>query len=471
MPVIFEQDQFRMQAQFFAWPQKGSDIQTAGADLVNELSRVGWEVPGITVEFVTAGEGNHLLRRVYRISGSTEDGPFELCFTNEQARFGRFYVMTGLGRATVPPGIELELYDDHSPTVVHRYVGDDWKADGGAFIRNLKVNSKLNGLPRTYVTYKGHQIALEACTDLGREYGPAAGEPDYLIKDEMIDSVVSFIRNTLLPRLAAIPSAEGHDDVTDEGDANLRRLSKVEAIPAPTDFPTLYAWIKGDNAARLVSAREPDENREGSHVLTGSGYRLVPLGVKCDRDTLHPRANDGFDYASPDPTVRAGQVVHGLREDSFPVEIKLKSLNDVFVVDNAAFRIARDERVERALSQGRDRITDEELNEAIVATARTMVPATEYVGGYEEPTYLIGRQVFDDEARLMHGPVEIRKNGSGTSVVFADAETDLEMQLYPGRHGTFTRYREEAERFARDAALMFAQADAVSTPTVPVGGP
>lgn len=448
MSLIFEQDRFRLQPQSFVMPKGGSKMEAAGAELVKELQRVGWDVPGIDVEFMTSGVGTRLSRHVHSVSGATERGPFRLVFGGAQLSKGNRRELTGLNEATVPPGLEIVLYEDKSPTVVHRYVGTDWVAEGRAFIDAPRVNSKLDGAPRLYVTYEGHSGVLKADDDMDREYSPEGDEPLFLDKEEVIDAVVAFVRDDLLSKLSELPTAPGFDDVTDEGDANLRRLAKVEPIPVPDDFPVLYAWIDQDDAFRIANKGRRAEPGEPDFVLAGNGWRLVALGGNPRRERLHDRAHDGFSYASADPSVRAGQVIHGTKDNSFPVEIKLRCLNDVYVVDNSRFEAYRNQAIERAISEGRDRLTNAEVDAAVLATALTMVPATEYAGGYGEPTYLIGRQVFADEARLMRGPIEVVSDGASFRTVITDAASGLEMQLYED-HRNFS---DRVEKVARDAA-------------------
>ena len=76
-----------------------------------------------------------------------------------------------------------------------------------------------------------------------------------------------------------------NDDVSDEGDANLRALVSVPRVEAPTDFPVLYAWAERDDVYRIRhreadawnGAPTPDE----CYALSGSGWRLAGYGVRA----------------------------------------------------------------------------------------------------------------------------------------------------------------------------------------------
>lgn len=178
---------------------------------------------------------------------------------------------------------------------------------------------------------------------------------------------MDFVRKAIdevTERLRSIASMPGHDDVTEEGDAVLRRLCHVEPVPVPEGFPVLYAWADPNDAYRL--AGQGDE--KPTYGLSRMGWRLASLGAS---------RNPSIRAATPTPLPtpgRASHVVHKAKEECLPVEIKLRWLNDVYVVDNGAFEVARKAAWDKAGGEGREKITDGELNECILATARTIVP-------------------------------------------------------------------------------------------------
>lgn len=450
MPVIFDHGKFALASPEFHWPDTGEDraysspMERAGGLLVRELARVGWEVPGIEVAIDTYGQGDNLIRRVRKISGATEAGPFSLRFSAQQAHKGRFNVMTGLSEATIPPGLQIVFYDDRSGPTGYLYLGKDWKADGAAWMNDAKVNSKLNNKPKTYLRYSGHggRGMMAHDSDLGREYSPDSRQPTRMDSNKVAAQVVEFIEG-LISKLSKMPSAPGFDDVTPQGDANLRRLAAVERIPAPADFPLLYSWVERNDAYRLNHMDEADSHDK--YGLSGNGWRLCAMGARASE--MPERARDGFSYASTDPTVEAGHVIYGVREDSSPTVVKLKWLNDVFVVDNAAFDHAIEEMRGKIKTENRDRLTDSELDQCIAATARTLTPVTEYTGGFEKPIYVIGRQTEVDEARLVKGAVELSQTDSKTRVVVRDEETGSQFEVF-SRDATGERAVASGERAA-----------------------
>src|SRR5690606_33152273 len=89
---------------------------------------------------------------------------------------------------------------------------------------------------------------------------------------------VDFVRKAIdevTERLRSIASMPGHDDVTEEGDAVLRRLCHVEPVPVPEGFPILYAWADPNDAYRL--AGQGDE--KPTYGLSRMGWRLASLGA------------------------------------------------------------------------------------------------------------------------------------------------------------------------------------------------
>lgn len=460
MPVIFDHGKFALTSPEFRWPDTGRDrsysnpIERSAGVLVLELARVGWDAPGIDVEIRTHGQGENLFRCVRKISGVTEAGPFCLRFSTHQGRTGPFGIPTGLSEATIPPGIEIIYYGEGSGPTGYLYLGKDWKSEGAEWMNALKVNSKLYKKPKTYLRYsgRGNRGIMPHDNDLGREYSPTDSEPTSMDSDEVAAKVIKFV-DGLIAKLSQMPSAPGFDDVTHQGDANLRRLSAVEPIAAPADFPLLYAWLDHGDARRLEQIAEEDShNRYG---LSGNGWRLCAYGSWVGE--LPDRACDGFSYASADPAVKAGHVVHRVwvSENHSPVVVKLKWLNDIFVVDNAAYDHAVKEMRTKIRVERRDRMTDAELDQCIAATARTLTPVTEYVGGFEKPIYLIGRQIQTDEARLAKGSVELSQTADKLTVVIRDKETGREFEAF-SRESIGDRSIAIAKRTAEEYAFLHA---------------
>jgi len=459
MAIEFDNGLHGLEPQRFAWPkdmpfrsiEHSSPFEDLGAELVRELARVGWEVPGIDLRFMTTGSGTKVVRSLYGVSGETPAGPFWLRFGNRQGEDGtRYGCLTGLSEACIPPGLSVTHWSDTGDMSATLYLTEDWARDGAALRGIPHVNPKLEGEPKRYLAYKAKRRAsmFKHDDDLGREYSPEGSEPRHLSVAETVLVVREFVQS-LVDRLSAMPSAPGCEDITAHGDANLRRLAHVPRIPAPSRFPKLYAWADRNTVGRVNGWGDVDPE-EADFVLSGGGLRLCPL-TGVDFGQIPPRATDGFVYATVDPDDHARHPERDSDPELLPVEIDLKWLNEVYVADGSAYRRTRDPIVEAGTAAGRDRFTPEEMRRIGGAVARTMVPVVDYEGGYAEPLYLIGRQLRSDEARVMRGPVELRVDTGRIEVRMTDTvsgrvstlmSTDKVIPLY---HGV-------ASRIARDAA-------------------
>nr|WP_250808146.1 hypothetical protein [Neorhizobium tomejilense] len=211
-----------------------------------------------------------------------------------------------------------------------------------------------------------------------------------------VDLFEDIVMSSISTAAAAAPSP-GAGHITREGDANIRRLFHRDPVPTPPDFPVLYCWVPTDQLHR----------RPEGVILTSTGLILVSDCGPDDIPLLPERRYDSFDYASPDIRVKADQGTFWISEKSVPVEVKLRDLNEIYVMDMAAQDDAR-ARVHAAIvASGRRESSREEIYEVQTAAAKTMVPASEYTGGFRRPVYAIGRHLLYDEARFMKGQVKV----------------------------------------------------------------
>lgn len=421
MALSIDRDDFPLAQPDFVWPNEGKrhPLAHAGARLVQEFARVGWDAPGFNVELAIRGSGRNLHRQVQRISGDLPEGPFVFTFgMHDTDRDGKA-VAAGLSEIVIPPGIELVTYSDNSGPTAAIYVGRNWKADAKAFIDGFKTNAKLNGARKTYLRYEASHLPryrgiLLHTNDLGREYDPEGAEPTALALIEIVARVEAVV-DRIIAQLIQLPSAE-----LGGPDAGLSNLLPVTATPAPPDFPKLYAWVRDHRLHHLL---DDPKGPEGDYALRG-GTRLLRLGDR-PRIKVDKIAYEGFIYASADPMSRREHPID--RHDrSLPVEISISDLTDVYVVDASLYGQSRSSAVAAALAKGRDTLTERDLTEALAAVARSMVPAAEYRGGYAEPMHIIRRQLDRDEVRVLRGPIECREGNGATDLVLTDEETGLE---------------------------------------------
>jgi hypothetical protein len=220
-------------------------------------------------------------------------------------------------------------------------------------------------------------------------------------------------------RVAKLPPSPFAKNIKETGDGNIRRLFNTPSIPAPFDFPSLYCWLPADAVRRRPNGR----------VLAGHGCRLVVDSMPSDMPLLPERHFDAFDYASTDIRIKADQGTHTVNETAIPVEVRLKHLNEIYVMDIGARDEARYAVNEGIRKEGRKQSSHEEFCAVQTAAAKTMVPVTEYDGSFRRPVYCIGRQLMDDEARIMAGRVRIGYDGKTVTVSMTDKPTGLHVPI------------------------------------------
>jgi len=361
MPVEFDHKQFSICSPTLYLGDPENCNSAAGrrvVELVHTLALVGWDVPGITVKFRTTGQGQNLLRFVESITGVLEgEGPFKFGFGSSAGqRVGDWFVTSLPNDYTVPPGIHLHTYGDRSPDALARF-----KRPGSW--------ASLTAVP---------YVPMSTDEDFSVESKPKGGGTT------VAGPAIEYCVDKILRSLAALPDAPGCRDIDDKGhDANLRRLAHVDPEPVPDGFPPLYVWARSDDCYR-IAGRHQDMTHNGpdrDYVLHGNGYRLLSLGTRVGDVAVSKRAFDGFEYGSTDLHSRVGHQSMGLSgSEQLPVEVKLRNLNDIFVVDGSRYEDVRKELAIASKAAGRDSFTDAEIDLMNVAVARTMVPASQYDG-------------------------------------------------------------------------------------------
>lgn len=345
-------------------------------DLVREIARAGWDVPGFDVTICYYGSGSNVFKHCGYVSfdvtmpdGSTEKA--RVSYMNKAGpRVGKWNQL-GSASAFKLGEFEVNLYDDGS---------GDWK-------KLDRLKAAINVLDPALNTAKG------------------------------------------------LPSKDGHDVVHPEGDLNLREICTRVPTPAPSDFPTLYAWVereKAYNALGLGHDYSEDFARDGEFTLSGNGWRFVTTDhIKWDE--IPSGAWDGYDYASPDITERPAGLGMPNSSGILPVEINLKHLDDIYVADLAPFEQAREAGEAEAEAEGRQNWREGEYGDFIRKSLATFVPAAEYKGGYVKPVYMIGRQLQKDEAFGLAGKVSVEMDDGGFVVAkMHDKRMGRDVVLYEG---------------------------------------
>jgi hypothetical protein len=154
-----------------------------------------------------------------------------------------------------------------------------------------------------------------------------------------------------------------------------------------------------------INALDPSDR----YGFIGSGYRLLSLGTGND-GTVPEIAYDGFKWCglgevtgtTPINTLNIPGHHQWSDKERFVFRVNPSHADGIYVADNAPYEKRRTELFEEI--KPRDRLTDAELAEADRARARSIVPITEYTGGYKQPVILINRELALDEVELVSGP-------------------------------------------------------------------
>ena len=364
--------------------------------IVRELEKRNWKVPGITVEFDTYGSGEAKFKRVCQIKGEN----FKLRFSRIQGRLNKtLNDIAALESVYIPKEI-IRVYEDESGPTYYLYVGENWDKDKEWFMDSIKVNSKLRGEPRRYLRYSGNTYKSRATElfydiDLGREYSPMEDEPRVINLEQKFKEFTSWLKEFVLDYILSFP------------EENEKEESVVELIPYEGLWPTVFSLCDCKAAERILKGKENPKQLplEKRHAYFGCGSRLVPLTVPCEG--RYPKiARDGFIWCDVNsnitPNTKMNEISRcvdlamcSISGETYLVAIRLKYANGVYVADNAKYEEMRQQLFESIAP--RDRLTDEELGDALAARGATIIPITEYNGDYKDPIVLINRELDFDE--------------------------------------------------------------------------
>jgi hypothetical protein len=198
--------------------------QVAG-QIVRELERRNFEVPGITVEFHEYGPYGHTMRTVYSIKAKD----YKIRFGRPQGSVlgGEWNDTAAVNTINIPQK-ELSVYNDESGPRLYLYVGKYWEKDQETFVNGSKFNSKLHKKPRLYLLYKGEchcgknsndpfarlphyhrgkrPPLLVHDDDLDREYNPEGDEPKQFQTAEVMETFRSFLEKHVLADILRHPA-------------------------------------------------------------------------------------------------------------------------------------------------------------------------------------------------------------------------------------------------------------------------
>ena len=359
--------------------------------IVRALQARNWKVPGFLVKFYDYGSGAQKLRRVLSVTSDQTD--IKIAFGRPQGTLpgGRWHDCAAVAEVQLPKR-SLRVYEDESGPTYHVYVGDDWERDRSTWWTRL--NARLDKDPRLCVHYKGaypryhgeRPVHLDAERDF-REYEPEGDEPQSFCTDTVMEEFRAYLADIVLPAIEAYPTVEVVEPAPEP------------LISMPDGAGPFFTYGNGGDARRIELGKEEIDalSPPDRYGLSGSGWRLAPLGIKHGSD-LPDVAYEGFLWCGITPKVPSE---HGNWSDDVLIKVIPKDARGIFVADHAAYEKRRAELAATIFPQGRDCFTDAEVNDFLRARACTIVPLVEYKGGYENPVYLINRELGLDEVEVI----------------------------------------------------------------------
>ncbi len=390
-------------------------LDTVTNKIFSALENRNWNVPGITVEFGLYGRGEEM----YQVVRSIEGDDFLIYFLRVIGRLGERWNNTAGCYKIVIPQYELSYHEDLSGSLTY-YTGKNWRRDRKRFKHGTKVNSKLHkkqkwyvryGLTNTHPSTKGMDYTsfgelpkfFVANNDLGREYDPQGREPKFFPVQEVYKRIAGWLTEHVLEKINTIPSSPVYIDP-------FLNQDNQKPIPMPKiDLPVFYTGI---DMGHIVEKLKKSTSLTPFH--TGRGLRVLPWGARGNDESVPDVANDSFiwagtakgDVVNTMDDIEVGRWYSPFERDfgsatyrEQPVVLKPKVANNVYIFDAALADIRREEII--AALGDRTRLTDEEVDDFQRASARTLVPITEYQGGFIQPVMVINRYLTLDEIELL----------------------------------------------------------------------
>ena len=374
-------------------------FDSIASDIITELKKRNWKVPGIVVKFDSYGSGEAKYKKVRYISGQD----FKLTFSRKQEMLDSRWSDTAALCSVHIPRECLEVFEDESGPKYYLYVGGKWQEHKNWFMNSIKIHAKLNKEPRRYLMYLGNHTEengvrssmLINTTDCDCEYAAIDNEPQSISLDETFERIIGWLKANVL------------DNILKSPESTLVEETYEKLVPYNGPWERIFSICPSSDLNRIRKGIENPKQLlpEDRYASFGSFPRLVPLWVKA-KTNLPKIARDEFCWCDTNQCITNENgkqeisqcIISGMVFDtqcSRLVSIKLKYANNVYVIDDAKF-----DETHQKLSKEikpRIRLTSDDLGKAYAARAATIVPINEYKGGYQNPIVLIGRELDFDE--------------------------------------------------------------------------
>lgn len=366
--------------------------------IVKALEKRNWKVPGITIKFDTYGGGEEKYQLVRSITGDN----FKLYFYREQGKINERWADTAaLNEVCIPKQI-LKVYADESGPTYYLYVGKNWEGDKEWFMNYIMGNSKLYKEPRRYLKYSGKIYKQKSTKELviddnnGREYCCEGDEPVRFNLEQKFNEITEWLKEFVLDYILSFSEADIIQPST----------PMEELIPYKGPWEIVFSICDQRDASRIIQGKEDPSKllAEERHAYIGNGRRLVSSRFKCE-GRIPEIAYEGFiwcDTVQKQNTIQDIEFTSGVIDamysclgSNYAVAIKLKYANEVYVVDDARFNETHCQPFQNISPC--NRLTDAEIGMVYADRGATIVPITEYKGGYKVPIVLINRELEFEE--------------------------------------------------------------------------
>lgn len=383
----------------FLYPQSRQfPFDEACEQIVRALQARNWKVPGFAVDFRDYGSGAQKLRYVSSIK--SDQSAIDLAHHDVAIRFGRqqgrrlpggrWNNIAAVDEVQLAKQL-LHVYPDESGPTYNVYVGADWEHDRLTWW--TRPNTRLNGEPRVCVKYSGKdrwqgvRAATLAWDQDGREYGPEGEEPRAFDTAKVMEEFRAYLCDIILPAIEAHPAVAAVEEVTVE-----------PSIPMPDGAGPFFTYGEGRDEHRIATGKKDlnDLELHDQYGLDGSGRRLAPTYIKRGPD-LPEVAYDGFLWCGTTPNV-PGEPERWSAD--VLIKVTPRDARGIYVADHAVYDKVRAELWEK-IAGARNSLTDEEVNLFMRARACTIVSILDYKGNYEDPVYLINRELGFDEVEVI----------------------------------------------------------------------
>lgn len=339
-------------------------LSKALRDIVDELKKRDFSVPGFVVEFWF--EAHKAEVKVFKILSD------------------EFYFEVVSDWQVMIKGKEMSVFKDGSGSL-EVYCGSDWETDAKEFMHGKRFHRKMDNKSRIVLQYDLRGDTFKATDDCGRGHYPDGNEP-VIYGFDSVEYEFADYAEMILGKIKAAPLPE----------------KEVDVFVEPDQVPLTNELFKGVSLRAFSKYYGEDETMTKGIM---PGHRLLNLG--CTLPEGHKYAkdmHDGFVYME---VVRDGQddaftqprdtyqFNYSSYDGKHTYDVKLKNANSVYVVDAGVFdRIKEEWFKENPVAV---QITDAQVDDFMRKQAETMVHINDYDGSYEKPVVITNRIVWPDE--------------------------------------------------------------------------